>query len=201
MVGAHAPTTYVKLTHFVIGGDNVANVFKAREAYKKVHGTIDPNKPIIAVRGLYVAGMWRPPYWIDTTLNMTKIGGLQAADVVYYTASTEYPKMGVGVVLVDFTTDVSNMTIRKYSTSSDTRDLGVGVALVKFETDVSNITYTKYTRDTQSQQLGVGVVLVKFETDISNMNILKMQQKSGEQPPGQPLLNIKTHSTTNASIT
>ena len=179
----------------------MANVFKAKEAYKKTPAKVNPDKPFVAVHGLYIAGMWRPPYWIDTTLNMTKIGGSQAADVVYYTTSTEYPKMGVGVVLVDFTTDVSNITIQKYSTSSDTSYLGVGVVLVDFTTDISNMTYTKYTRDTQSPPLGVGVVLVKFETDISNMNIFKTQPKSGEQPPGQPLLNIKTHSTTNASIT
>jgi hypothetical protein len=53
----------------------MANIFKSKEVYK--HVTTEPHNggqhKLIPVRGVYVANVYRPPYYIDHTLEITNI--------------------------------------------------------------------------------------------------------------------------------
>lgn len=80
----------------------MANIFKSKEVYK--HVTTEPynggQHKLIPVRGVYVASVYRPPYCIDHTLEITNIEN-SFADIEEYietpvTVYTDFfPKINV----------------------------------------------------------------------------------------------------------
>lgn len=75
----------------------MANIFKSKEVYK--HVNTEPynggQHKLIPVRGVYVANVYRPPYCIDHTLEITNIEN-SVADI------EEYQETPVTVYVTDF---------------------------------------------------------------------------------------------------
>lgn len=179
----------------------MANVFKAKEAYKKTPAKIDPNKPFVAVHGLYIAGMWRPPYWIDVTLNMTKIGGSQAADVVYYTEASDTGHVEPEGILSVVSITMDEPVLVEYTSISDngyveTEGILDILSITMGEPDI--VFYDQYTDTGYVEPDGI---LNVVEITMGQPTLYQYSIKDGEQSPGQPILNIKTHGTTSATIT
>ena len=75
----------------------MANIFKSKEVYK--HVTTEPynggQHKLIPVRGVYVANVYRPPYCIDHTLEITNIESTVAE-------IEEYKETPITVYATDF---------------------------------------------------------------------------------------------------
>ena len=96
----------------------MAGFDKAKEAYKHVPRNVLQNTPLIKVHGLYIAGLYKPPYWIDQLLNITSISGTKA-ELAYYTAA--YATVGSekdGIFTFKDFSISSDITITNYSTST-----------------------------------------------------------------------------------
>jgi hypothetical protein len=179
----------------------MANISKAKEIYKSTPGKINPNKPFVKIRGLYVAGTYRPPYLIKPLLNVVKIGGVNTANVVYYT-QTNADDYDFGVIsMIKLESTATNVTCQKFSVSSDeTCDSGV-ISMIRLEPTTDNFICEKYTNASE-ETYDFGVIsMIKLDPSTSNFVYTKTAVKKNTQPPGQPILNIKTSSTTVAVIT
>ena len=182
------------------GGILMANISKAKEIYKSTPSKINPNKPFVKIRGLYVAGTYRPPYLIKPILNVIKVGGVNSATVVYYT-NADVDDCASTISMIKLESSATNVTCQKYTVSSDeTYDFGC-LSMIQLNSTTNNFTCTKYT-NTSDETYDFGCLsMIKLDTSSSNFDYSKNVVKKNTQPPGQPLLNIKASSTTAAVIT
>lgn len=179
----------------------MANVFKAKEAYKKTPAKVNPDKPFVAVHGLYIAGMWRPPYWIDATLNMTKIGGSQAADVVYYTEASDTGYVEPEGILKIVGITMGDPTLIEYTSTSDFGYVEPEGILKILSITMGEPSLIFYGRDSDTGYVEPEGILKITEITMGEISLYQYIIKDGKQSPGQPLLNIKAHNTVSATIT
>jgi hypothetical protein len=175
----------------------MANIFKAKEIYKHTPSNINPNKPFVALRGLYVAGAYRSPYWVDAVLNITKLSTTTAADVVYYT-SIEETTYDSGVLRIKNISlddgqivEYTSVNVSGYEQPEGIlriKDVSVGEPSIVFYTSIDHDGY-----DT-------GILRIK-NVSVDNFQVISIPIIHNEQPPGQPILNIKQMNTVVANIT
>ena len=180
----------------------MANISKAKEIYKSTPGKINPNKPFVPIRGLYVAGLYRPPYWIDSVLNVVKLATTSAAEVAYYTeadADTRASTMN----MIQFDVDLSYMDVTRYSTDSgDIHTKNACMNMIQFEIDMSDLQIVRYyTDEASTYPEKTCMKMIQFEIDMNTTDIVHISQRLNTQPPGLPQLNVKRIGvTTNAVI-
>jgi hypothetical protein len=191
----------------------LSNIFKSKEIYKKIPVKVNPNKPIVVLRGLYVAGKYRAPYWIDAVLNIKQLSTTRAADVVYYTTREVHQVLDVGVTMTEFDVNISNIVVTKYTVDSTSNWFDIGVTMTKFDVDTSNMSYLKYTTNTQHGYFDIGITMTEFDVETPyESTIINQRQtatrpywkiipKPNTQPPGLPVLSLIGVSTTKATIT
>ena len=51
----------------------MANIFNSKEVYKRIPKVSSKDNPLRKVRGIYVTGDYRPPYYIDSSLHIAEI--------------------------------------------------------------------------------------------------------------------------------
>ena len=66
----------------------MSNIFRSKEIYKRIPGVSSDNNPLRAVQGMYVSGEYRPPYYIDGFVRVSKINTTKPK-IVDYTAVTK----------------------------------------------------------------------------------------------------------------
>lgn len=67
----------------------LANIFKSEEVYKRIP-RIDPAlNPLRAVRGVYVSGPWKPPYYITPAILISNIESTPATVVDFTELETD----------------------------------------------------------------------------------------------------------------
>ena len=66
----------------------MAEVFKSQEVYKHVNYDLHDRNEMIAVRGVYVTGEYRPPYYNEPILGLRYIQSIPATVVDFQDAST-----------------------------------------------------------------------------------------------------------------
>ena len=201
-----------KFNSFHIGGEYMANIFKAKEVYKKISSNLNPDKPLVKLHGLYVAGMYRPAYFIDATLTLSQLDSIPAT-VVYYTEQEVHQVLDVGVTMTEFDVNTSNIVVTKYTVDSTSKWFDIGVTMTKFDVDTSNVSYVKYTTNTLHGYFDIGVTMTEFDVETPyESTIINQRQtatrpywkiipKPNTQPPGLPVLSLTDISTTRATIT
>jgi hypothetical protein len=179
----------------------MANISKAKEIYKSTPGKINPNKPFVPIRGLYVAGLYRPPYWIDSVLNVVKLATTSAADVAYYTeadAETHASTMS----MIQFDVDLSYMDVTRYSTASgDIHTKNACMNMIQFDVDMSDLQVVRYYTDESSTYPEKTCMnMIQFEIDMNTTDIVHISQRLNTQPPGLPQLNVKQIGITTTAV-
>jgi hypothetical protein len=178
----------------------MANISKAKEIYKSTPNKVNPNRPLIPVHGLYVAGLYRPPYWIDSVLNIVKLSTATAANVVYYTDSTDvaYTEKNGVIQLIDI--DISDMIIVEYGEDSDSSYEKDGIVQLT-NIDIGELDVLSFGNDESDVYTEKNGIIQLTNIDIDNFEILLIGNRSNTQPPGLPQLNIKRIGiTTNAVV-
>ena len=181
----------------------MGNIFKAKEIYKKTPVSENPNKPLVKLHGLYVAGTYRPPYFIDCTLTLSQISSTPA-EVVYYTeaSDTGYDDNGDGLLHINGVT-IGDPTIISFTQTSDTGydDNGNGLLRINGvtigELDVYSFTNVD---DSGYDDNGNGLLRINDVT-LTGFTVTEISYLKNTQPPGQPVLNIKSIATVVATVT
>lgn len=177
----------------------MANISKAKEIYKSTPGKINPNKPFVPIRGLYVAGLYRPPYWIDSVLNVVRLATTSAANVVYYTDSTDVAYTEKNGVIQLTNIDIGDADIIQYGEDFDESYEKDGIVQL---TDISIgeldiISYGNDESDVYTEKNGV-IQLTTLSLD--EVDLYLISQRLNTQPPGLPQLNIKQIGVTTTAI-
>ena len=179
----------------------MSNIFKSKEIYKKIPVKVNPNKPIVALRGLYVAGKYRAPYWIDAVLNIRQLSTTRAADVVYYTTREDKITDYGCISMIQFDIDATNFKYAKLTTAqASTKDIGC-LSMIQFDMTSTNFAYRKYaTKNASNSDYGC-LSMIQFDMDATNFAYTPMTKTENSQPPGQPVLNITNMTSTSGVIT
>ena len=182
----------------------MANIFRASEAYKKVPNKILQTKPLVTVHGLYIAGLYRPPYWIKPIINVCSIGGSRAADVAYYTSiSTEMYSEKDGILFVKNMSFIGDISYVDYTVSSYTGYVEPeGILFADSVSLVGDISVMSYTRASASGYTEPnGILFVNDVSLIGNISYIDKETEYCEQPAGYPVLNLYNIGSSPATVT
>lgn len=106
----------------------MANIFKSKEVYK--HVNTEPynggQHKLIPVRGVYVANVYRPPYCIDHTLEITNIEN-SFATVEEYKETPVTAFMPEVFTTVDITITNESPYLEYYTQTPATAFIGIGM--------------------------------------------------------------------------
>ena len=175
------------------------NVFRTNEVYKHIPYNVHNRNEVVAVRGVYVTGDFRPPYYNEPCIHIGEISSIPAT-VVDFT-SEEYdisPTQTGGFYKLELTP--STYTIQRYGTeSTDTSPSQTG-GFYKMGMTSSTLSIEKYEKDfgepTPSQTGG----LYKVGLTASTFTIQRYNIEHGNSTP-EPMLRITQLSSGDCTVT
>lgn len=148
----------------------MANIHQSKEVYKK-YRNIHGDAVVVPVTGVYVTGIYRPPYYVNHGLTISSLT-TQKATVVDFTEDDATVNTDNGLYLLDFTMDVYNPDITIYTTSETNVYNDNGLYLLDFTMDVANPDITYYSSDSVSTTDDVGLYLLDFTMDTVSPTII-----------------------------
>ena len=178
----------------------MANSFNSKEIIKIIPNKkriLQPDKsPARVIRGLYVAGVWRPPHYIDRTLIVDVINA-PPVEVVPYTTKEEHTNNDYYTALASVTTGSSNVVF--YSTKTENiPNNDYYTAFVS--TSFGNSTVTQFT--TESLDIpNSDYYTALTQTSFGSADILYMSQSKHDIPPGQPSLQVTSIVSEHTTVT
>jgi hypothetical protein len=150
----------------------MAEVFKSQEVYKHVNYDLHDRNEMIAVRGVYVTGEYRPPYYNEPILGISYIRGVKPTIDNFETEETETTDPQT-TGMYNFSVSVSAYNLERYSSESvdATNAQTTGMYNFGISSSVYNIDrYEKdYTDTTDPQTTGMynlGVPTSQYRTII-----------------------------------
>lgn len=179
----------------------MANSFNSKEIIK-----IIPNKkrtvgqsPARVVRGLYVAGVWRPPHYIDRTLIVDTVS---TSHVGVYSYTTEDVKNIPCDMTVGYTEicESNPITVTRYTAKDhhiSPGDMTVGYTEI---CESHPVTLDKW--ETKHIMPLPGDMTIGY-TEICASNALTLQKlpiQYNDQPPGQPSLQVTSIITEHVTV-
>ena len=171
----------------------MANIFKTKEMIKHLDPNIvrDPTKPNVAVRGVYITGKYRPPYYIDHTLTISKLRTVQPV-ITAYEESTHSANVDSSVQLVDI--NCPQPIIEEYTyTTKDFRDHVLFVKGIDIDDPIiDEFESSAHTAESDSLQV------IGIDCDLE---ITSYQHSDASLAPEQPIVYIKSLSGVNPTIT
>jgi hypothetical protein len=178
----------------------MANISKAKEIYKSTPNKVNPNRPLIPVHGLYVAGLYRPPYWIDSVLNIVKLSTTTAANVVYYTDSTDVAYTEKNGVIQLTSIDIDDVGVIQYGEDFDSSYEKDGIVQLT-DIAIGELDIISYGNDESDVYTEKNGVIQLTSVSLDEVDLYLISQRLNTQPPGLPQLNIKRIGiTTNAVV-
>lgn len=172
----------------------MSNIFRSKEVFKKISKDVYDKDTIVPVRGVYISGEYRPPYYNNPGVQITKIETKKATVVSYTTEYTETEEPFT-IGLMGFSSD-SSIQITKYGSEDkhvyDTFTIG----LMGF--DVSEPTFVKYGREYDDTYDNFTIGLMGFEeSDAVSYHRYKIYE---DQQP-EPCIRLTKLVSTKAEIT
>lgn len=122
----------------------MSNIFRSKEIYKRIPGVSSDNNPLRAVQGMYVSGEYRPPYYIDSFVQVSNIK-TNKAKIEDYTATT---KDLVDPIVNIIGVDCSELDIIQYTRTQS--DLSADPIINIIGVDCSDIDILCYTSITEN---------------------------------------------------
>ena len=123
----------------------MANIFKTNEVYKHLKHGFRPEESVVAVRGMYVSGEYRPPYYNEGAIRILDYQTTPAKAVSFKNVSRRDEDTGVKVI--DFNAEFFHPTITNYTTRSVSAGEDTGVKVLEMNAGFFMPTYTYYYKD------------------------------------------------------
>lgn len=176
----------------------MANIHQSKEVYKK-YRTLNGDAVVVPVTGVYVTGIYRPPYYVNHGLTLSSLTTDQAT-VVDFTEDDTNANTDNGLYLVDFTMDVSSPDIVSYTTAETDVYVDPLQILLDFTMDATAPDIIYYASDNVSSYDETILHLLEFTMDSVDPMIIENPTLDKQMTPESMLL-ITGISTTKASIT
>ena len=125
----------------------MSNIFRSKEIYKRIPGVSSDNNPLRAVQGMYVSGEYRPPYYIDGFVRVSKINTTKPK-IVDYTSVTK--DLTADPIVNIIGVDCSDIVITPYTQAQ--QNLSADPIVNIIGVDCSDIDILCYTQDHQELQ-------------------------------------------------
>lgn len=174
----------------------MANIFNSKEVYKRIPKVSSKDNPLRKVRGMYVTGDYRPPYYIDSSLHIMEMNTNKPTivDFTQVTKST-YDDSTSSLLALDCNW---NLKFNRYTraTSSVTDDSTSSLLSL----DCSELTLTKIPRPKIYVDVDAGSVSSLININCSwDLLITRYHTQKYESVPEQ-ICVVTDQYTTKASI-
>ena len=157
----------------------MGSVFRSKEVYKKLKHDLHGKNEIVAVRGVYVSGEYRPPYYNEPILRIYEISSQHATVVDFKTEEKNASTTDTGgFYKIGLSASTYNLTrYGKESKDASTTDTGglykLGISastynLHRYEKDYINATSTETGGLYKLRLTSVGYVQTRYYTDRGN---------------------------------
>ena len=124
----------------------MGSVFRSKEVYKKLKYDLHGKNEIVAVRGVYVSGEYRPPYYNEPILKIYEISS-QHATVVDFQDVAQSSGADSMVKIVDFKAERLIPQCQWYESKSQNAGEDSMVKIVDFVAEIyGGQTFTIYTK-------------------------------------------------------
>ncbi len=176
----------------------MANVFRSKEVYKHPPKSLHGKNVIIPVRGLYVTGEYRPPYYNENGIMITDISGSKPKIVNFtdkISLSGDDPVLRV--LSFDLDTSVPDLTI--YTTESASSGYDFALKVLTFDLDTSFPDCLFYTSETVSSGVDFALQVLDFDLDATYPDI-SFYNKTNKSNTPEPMLRITSIQTEKAII-
>ena len=169
----------------------MANVFKSKEVYKHVPG-INSGDKLYAVRGMYVSGEHKVPYYIDGHVHLKSIDTSKAKIVNFTTESCDLSSDNVVNLISAKTSDIE---IVNYSKSSESLNNDQMINLIGVNvSDIDIVSYSSRNENIKSDPM-INLILVK----VSDLDFIFYDNKKIKTLPDHTV-RIKEITTTKAVV-
>ena len=178
----------------------MGSVFRSKEVYKKLKYDLHGKNEIVAVRGVYVSGEYRPPYYNEPILKIYEISS-QHATVVDFQDVAQSSGADSMVKIVDFKAERLIPTITNYSTAERNAGEDSMVKIVDFKAERLIPQCQWYESKSQNAGEDSMVKIVDFVAEIYGGQTFTIYTKTfGESTP-EPTLRLTSFTSELATVT
>ena len=132
----------------------MANIFNSKEVYKRIPKVSSKDNPLRKVRGMYVTGDYRPPYYIDSSLHIMEINTNKPTIVDFTQASASTEDHVLNILPIEVLTDRPNIIQYSKASKELESDHVVNILPISMESEGLNITwFSKKKYETQPEPL------------------------------------------------
>ena len=178
----------------------MGSVFKSKEVYKKLKYDLHNRNEMVAVRGVYISGEYRPPYYNDTGIHIYQLTSNRATVVDYRDTSTTSGEDAI-VKIINFKVDVFYPTIINYTNASTEAGDDAIVKVIDFGVTTATPSLNWY--ESNSVSAGDDAIVKVIDFGVTTTPIpqpIVYSTASGESTP-EPTLQLSSLSSTGAVVT
>ena len=171
----------------------MANIFRSDEVYKKPPKDLHNKDEIIPVRGLYITGQYRPPYYADPVINITAFTSNNASIFPLTTAESGTTDSAVNILNIDVVPvfDVENYSVA----SSETADATVNILNIDVDNSLPDIEfYHTASESTTDAVVNILNIDATFTHDITSLTSVTYKQNP------EPILVMTGMTSNRASV-
>lgn len=177
----------------------MANVFRSKEVYKHLKHDVYGKNTIVPVKGVYISGEYRPPYYNESGIRIYEISG-QNCNIVDYKDETVETKPIQTAIMHEFELTDSVYTIQRYTSNSV--ELGTAQTAGMYKLDLSETSYNiqrfekDYTDTSSIQTSGM------YKIDVTSTNCEKtIQEIKRNNSTPEPMLRLSLLTSEHCTIT
>ena len=170
----------------------MSNIFRSKEIYKRIPGVSSDNNPLRAVQGMYVSGEYRPPYYIDSFVQVSNIK-TNKAKIEDYTSVTK--DLTADPIINIIGVDCSDLDITYYTQAQS--DLSADPIINIIGVDCSDLDILCYTQD--SKDLTADPIVNIIGVDCSDIDITFYKETPINTNPDHTI-RIKSITTSKAVV-
>lgn len=138
----------------------MGNIFRSNEVYKHTKTIINGHHQIIPVRGVYITGEYRPPYYNEPGIHITSITSTSPT-IRDFTDVERSDEDGM-VKVLNFSVTRSEPTITNYTVNTVSSGEDTMTKLLEFSVTYNQPSYEWYTSATQNAGEDTMVKLLEF---------------------------------------
>ena len=171
----------------------MAYIFRSDEVYKKPPKDLHDRNEIIPVRGLYISGQYRPPYYAEPALHLTGFTSSSATVNSLITTESKTTDSVVNILTVDV---VPEFTVENFSSAeSSTKDSVINIINIDVDNSLPDLEFY-----TTTQQSTTDAVVNILNVDASfNPDVTVSARVHNKQNP-EPILLMTGITSNSASI-
>lgn len=177
----------------------MANIFNSKEIYMHIPRSIHEKETLVPIKGLYVVGEYRSPFYIDGHLHISNIQTSKAKIANYTEATVSMPDHTFNILPVEV--DTSTLIAIDYYTmaNTDVSDHAFNILPIEVDTDtpISIDLFTRNTVDMSDHTFNI----LPTEVDTTTPIELTFYTQGYYGSMSESCLRIRTLTTTKAQIT